>query len=145
MTQVQTPPLCGIFYFFYRFPKQFKHLTSIVNIGAQHHPCGEGQVAKDPVPGQLCAGGGYGGGPRRRQGEPTSSFNNESSLGQILSSLQTVVSDSLPGSETGSPPIVISCRQLCLSLPARWLSRTWRHPCWLSPSASSLWLGLCGI
>ena len=28
--------------------------TSIVNIGAQHLPCGGGQVAKDPVPGQLC-------------------------------------------------------------------------------------------
>ena len=35
----------------------------------QHHLCGGVQVAKDPVPGQLCAGGGYGGGPRRCQGE----------------------------------------------------------------------------
>ena len=33
------------------------HLTSIVNIGVQYHPCGGGQVAK-AVPGQLCAGGG---------------------------------------------------------------------------------------
>ena len=98
MTQVQTPPLCGIFYFFYRFPKQFKHLTSIVNIGAQHHPCGGGQVASDPEPGQLCAGRGYVGGPRRCQGEPESSANYESSPGQILSLLQTVLSVSLLGS-----------------------------------------------
>ena len=32
-----------------------------------------------PVQGQLCAGVGYGGGPRRRQGEPTSSAKYESS------------------------------------------------------------------
>ena len=62
-----------------------------------------------PVQGQLCAGVGYGGGPRRRQGEPTSSANNESSPGQILPSLQTVLSVSLPGNEAGSPPGVISC------------------------------------
>ena len=60
-----------------------QHDTSIVNIGAKHHPCGGGQVAKDPVPG-------HGGGPRCWQGEPTSSANYESSSGQILSSLQTV-------------------------------------------------------
>ena len=65
-----------------------------------------------PVPGQLCAGRGYGGGPGRRQGEPKSSANYESSPGQILSSLQTVLSVSLPGSEAGSPPGVISCPQL---------------------------------
>ena len=37
------------------------------------------------VPGQLCAGGGYVGGLRHRQGEPTSSANYESSPSQILS------------------------------------------------------------
>ena len=39
----------------------------------------------------------------------TSSANYESSPGQILSSLQTMLSASLPGSEAGSPPGVISC------------------------------------
>ena len=39
-----------------------EYFTSIVNIGAQHHPCGGAQVAKDPVPG-------HGGGPRHRQGD----------------------------------------------------------------------------
>ena len=47
MTQVQTPPFCGIFYFFYRFPKQFKHLTSIVNIGAKHQWCSTIPVVED--------------------------------------------------------------------------------------------------
>ena len=44
----------------------------------------------------------------------------ESSPGQILSLLQTVLSVSLLGSQTGSPTGdgVISCPQLCLSLPA---------------------------
>ena len=54
----------------------------------------------------------------------TSSANYESIPGQILSSLQTLLSVSLPGSEAGSPSGVISCPQLCLSLPARWSSRT---------------------
>ena len=88
--------------FFANFPENFRiifhflsicvfqtvnsyHLASAVNIGAPHYLCGGGQVADDPVPGQLCAGGSYGGGPCRRQGEPTSSFNYESSPGQILS------------------------------------------------------------
>ena len=38
-----------------------------------------------------------------------SSANYESSPSQILSLLQTVLSVSLPGSEAGSPPGVISC------------------------------------
>ena len=50
----------------------------------------------------------------------TSSANYESSPDQIPSSLQTALSVSLLGSEAGSPPSVI----LCLSLPARWSSRT---------------------
>ena len=58
----------------------------------------------------MC-GRGYVGGTCRRQGEPTSSANFESSPGQILSSLQTMLSVSLLGSEAGSPPNVIS---LCL-------------------------------
>ena len=78
------------------------------------------------------------GGPHRCQGEPRSSANYESSPGQILSLLQTVLSASLLGSKTGGPPGVISCPQLCLSLPARWSSQTWQHPCWLSLSVSSL-------
>ena len=49
----------------------------------------------------------------------TSSANCESSPGQILSSLQTVLSVSLQGSEAGSPPGVISCPQLCLSFPCQ--------------------------
>ena len=90
--------------FFANFPENFRiifhflsicvfqtvnsyHLASAVNIGAPHNLCSGGQVADDQVPGQLCASGSYGGGPRRRQGEPTSSFNYESSPGQILSSL----------------------------------------------------------
>ena len=79
---------------------------SILVLNAQHHPCGGGREAKDPVPGQLCASGGYVGGPRRCQGggEPMSSANYESSPGQILSSLQTGLSVSLLG-----PPGVISC------------------------------------
>ena len=77
--------------------------------------------------------------PAAVKGNPQAlSTMNESSPGQILSFLQTVVSDSLQVSETGSPPIVISCPQLCLSLPARWLSQTWQHPCWLILSVSSL-------
>ena len=56
-----------------------------------------------------------------------------------------LLSVSLPGSEAGSPPGVNSCPKFCLTLPARWSSWTWRHPCWLSPSASSLWMGLRGI
>ena len=86
-----------------------KILKLVPRSPAPHHPCGGGQVAKDPVPGQRCAGGGYGGGPRRRQREPMSSANYESSPSQILSSLQTVLSVSLPVSEAGSPPGVISC------------------------------------
>ena len=39
----------------------------------------------------------------------TSSANYESIPGQILSSLQTLLSVSLPGSEAGSPSAVISC------------------------------------
>ena len=55
--------------------EKYSFLCNIVNNSAQHHPCGGGLVAKDPIPGQLCAGEGYGGGPHRRQGEPTSSAN----------------------------------------------------------------------
>ena len=48
--------------------------------------------------------------PAADKGNPTtSSANYESSPGQILSSLQTVLSVSLPGSEAGSPPGVILC------------------------------------
>ena len=52
------------------------------------------QVAKDPVPGQLWAGGAYGGGPCQHQGEPTSSANsaNYESPGHILSLLETMLS-----------------------------------------------------
>ena len=39
----------------------------------------------------------------------TSSANYESTPGQILSSLQTVLSVSRPGSEAGSPPSIILC------------------------------------
>ena len=39
----------------------------------------------------------------------TISANYESSPGQILSSLQTVLSVSLPGSQAGSPPGIILC------------------------------------
>ena len=43
--------------------------------------------------------------PAADKGNPTtSSANYESSPGQILSSLQTVLSVSLQGSEAGSPP-----------------------------------------
>ena len=54
----------------------------------------------------------YGGRSRRCQGEPTSSANYESRPSQILSSIQTMLSVSLPGSESGSPSGVISCPQL---------------------------------
>ena len=52
--------------------------------------------------------GGYGGGPHRRQGEPTSSANYESSPGQILSLLQTVLSVCLPGSESVTMTQIVS-------------------------------------
>ena len=39
----------------------------------------------------------------------TSSANYESTPGQIVSSLQTVLSVSRPGSEAGSPPSIILC------------------------------------
>ena len=67
--------------------------------------------SKDPVPGQLCAGGGYGEevDPAAIKGNrTTSSANYESSPSQILTSLQTVLSVSLLGSETGGPPGIIS-------------------------------------
>ena len=46
-----------------------------------------------------------------KRNRTTSSANYESSPGQILASLQTVLSVSLPGSEAGSPPGAISCPQ----------------------------------
>merc|ERR1711952_582683 len=57
------------FFVYLRYlPNNHKQLTftSIVNIGAQPRPHVGGQVTQDPVPGQLCAGGGHGGGPRTR-------------------------------------------------------------------------------
>ena len=115
----QAPEHFCMFSLILRYIPNCKQSTFHFNC-AQHHPCGGGLAAKEPIPGQLCAGEGYGGGPHRRQGEPTSSANYESSPGKILSSLQTALSVSLLGSEAGSPPGVI----LCLSLPARWSSRT---------------------
>ena len=51
----------------------------------------------------------------------------ESSPSQILSSLRTVLSVSLPGSEADSLPGVIS---LCfLASPTMWPPWTWRAPC----------------
>ena len=64
--------------------------------------------------------------PRPSRGT-TSSANYESSPGQFLSSLRTVLSVSLPGSEADSPPGVIS---LCfLASPTMWPPWTWRAPC----------------
>ena len=51
--------------------------------------------------------------PASHQGELTRSANYESSPGQILSSLQTVLSVSLLGSEAGSPPSVFCPHQPC--------------------------------
>ena len=67
---------------------------------------------KDPVPGQLCAGGGYGEevDPAAVKGNSTtSSASYESIPSQILTSLQTMLSVSLLGSETGGSPDVILC------------------------------------
>ena len=57
----------------------------------------------DPAPAAITS-------PVKRN-RTTSSANYESSPGQILASLQTVLSVSLPGSEAGSPPGAISCPQ----------------------------------
>ena len=74
----------------------------------------------------------------------TSSANYESSPGQILSSLQTVLSVSLQGSEAGSPPgvptvvPVLASQVVVTDLAAPMLAD---HVM----SDSSLWLGLRGI
>merc|ERR550534_3666376 len=46
-----------------------------------------------------------------KRNRTTSSANYESSPGQILASLQTVLSVSLPGSDSSSPPGALSCPQ----------------------------------
>ena len=104
------PPehFCIIFYFLsiLHYPKNCKHITSTVNIGAPSNiPVVEGKSLKTQyLVSYVPMEGGYGGGPHCRQGEPTSSANYESSPGQILSLLQTVLSVRLPGSEPGSHP-----------------------------------------